>query len=94
MGSPPNPAYAKIILDGTSFIHGLNYAARFLTDYGWYGMMVVLAALPVVVAGRNRHYWRVLGIIFLTFSVYIIMIGGDVLKGLRFFVPLSPSTTY
>jgi arabinofuranosyltransferase len=86
----PNPAYAKIILDRTSIIQGLNYAGQFLTDYGWFGAMLILAALPMVVAGRNRRYWRVLGIIFLAFSIYIILIGGDVLKGLRFFVPLLP----
>ena len=86
----PNPAYAKIFLDPTSLILGLNYAWQFLTDYGWFGILLIIAALPILVSNHNRYAWRILGILFTVFSIYIILIGGDVLKGLRFFVPLFP----
>jgi arabinofuranosyltransferase len=86
----PNPAYAKVFLDQTSLRLGLNYAGQLLTDYGWFGLILIIAAIPVFAKHRNQYSYRVLGILFIVFSLYIIFIGGDVLKGLRFFVPLFP----
>ena len=86
----PNPAYAKVFLDRTSLILGLNYAGQFLMDYGGFGILLIIAALPVFIKLRNQSNYRILGLIFIVFSIYIVLIGGDVLKGLRFFVPLLP----
>jgi arabinofuranosyltransferase len=86
----PNPAYAKVFFDSQSLVQGLDYTWAFLSAYGWFGGVVVLVALPVVIRSGNRIVWRFLAALLVVFTLYIIAIGGDVLKGLRFFVPLLP----
>jgi arabinofuranosyltransferase len=86
----PNPAYAKIFLDRVSLGYGLDYLWKFLSADAWYGIIFVIAILPIVVKGLFRHTWVYLWMVFAVYSLYIVIIGGDVLKGLRFFVPLFP----
>ena len=86
----PNPAYAKIFLDQTSLSYGMDYLWKFLSADAWYGIIFVIAILPAVVKGSFRNTWMFLGMLFLAYTLYIVMIGGDVLKGQRFFVPLLP----
>jgi arabinofuranosyltransferase len=86
----PNPAYSKLILDRQALVYGIDYVWRFLVEYGWFGVLLVLALLPVIVKNDSRRMWRYLGILFLAYVIYILFVGGDVLKGLRFFVPILP----
>jgi arabinofuranosyltransferase len=86
----PNPAYSKLILDRQALAYGMNYVWRFLVEYGWFGILLVLAILPVIIRNDSRKMWRYLGILFLAYVIYILFVGGDVLKGLRFFVPILP----
>jgi len=86
----PNPAYSKVSLDRQSFEYGLDYVWMFLRQYGWFGGSLAVALVPAVVRSPKRTIYRYLGLLFLLYSLYILIIGGDVLKGLRFFVPVLP----
>jgi len=86
----PNPVYSKIFLDRQSLQYGLDYLWQFLTEYGWFGGLLAVAAVPAVVPSPKRTVYRSLGVLFLVYSLYILAIGGDVLKGLRFFAPILP----
>jgi hypothetical protein len=89
----PNPAYAKVFLDEQSLRYGMQYTWDFLISYGWYGILIVIAALPAFAHYSQRTAWRYLVVLFGIFALYIIAIGGDVLKGLRFFVHVFPLLT-
>ncbi len=86
----PNPAYAKVFLDQQSLRFGVQYAWKFLASYGWFGGLIIIVALPTFIRHTRQAAWRYLAILFGIFTLYIIAVGGDVLKGLRFFVPLFP----
>ncbi|KPL07724.1 hypothetical protein AMJ86_03200 [bacterium SM23_57] len=86
----PNPAYAKVFLDRVSLTYGLDYLWKFVTADAWYGIILVIAIFPAVVKGSFRSTWMYLWILFVVYSLYLVIIGGDVLKGFRFFVPLLP----
>ena len=82
----PNSYYAKTggnLLGRIS--HGSDYLFRFMGHFGFWGAGLVLAWL----------FWRKLNqscrtvLLFVTFYlIYIVIVGGDVLKVHRFFIPL------
>lgn len=83
----PNPFYAKTGLAWEYVQSGLEYAWQFLQRYTVYGA----ALLSIVIAlwklpGRIKR----VAVVFLIYSGYIVVIGGDVLRPDRFFVPLLP----
>ena len=86
----PNPAYSKLILDWQALAYGIDYVWQFLAEYGWFGILLGVAILPMIVRNISRKIWQYCGILFLVYVIYILFVGGDVLKGLRFFVPILP----
>ncbi|MEW5701196.1 MAG: hypothetical protein AB1792_03095 [Candidatus Zixiibacteriota bacterium] len=81
----PNPFYAKTGLAWEYFQSGLAYAWAFLSQYGLWGVSLLLVvAASIILRGR----WRIVPLLWLVFAVYVVGVGGDVLRPNRFFVPL------
>ncbi|UCD64543.1 MAG: hypothetical protein JSW34_03655, partial [Candidatus Zixiibacteriota bacterium] len=81
----PNPFFAKTALSTDKLIDGLTYAGRFLAHYGFYGVFLLVPLLfyrKLSVAGRAIWLFTIL------YTVYIVLVGGDVLKVHRFFLPV------
>ncbi len=83
----PNPFYAKTSFDLQQAVNGLEYTGQFFWHYLGAGLFVV----PALLTFRKSSSGQKLSMIFLlVYTLYIILIGGDVLKVHRFFVPLLP----
>ena len=81
----PNPFYAKTGLSFQQLAAGLEYASRFSQHYGLYGLGLVVTLLFLRRLSRPAKSILLFTILY---TVYIIVIGGDVLKVHRFFLPL------
>ncbi|MBU8934806.1 MAG: hypothetical protein KOO62_12520 [candidate division Zixibacteria bacterium] len=81
----PNSFYAKTGFSLEQLSSGLEYVGQFLWHYGFVGvpLVVMLARFQ-----RLSNAWRSLVLFTLLFSIYIALVGGDVLKVHRFFLPL------
>ncbi|MGB2979838.1 MAG: tetratricopeptide repeat protein, partial [Candidatus Zixiibacteriota bacterium] len=83
----PNPFYAKTGFSFEYLKSGLEYFWLFLTHYGLWGIVYVA---PVVFFKRlNQRGYLLMSIVYL-YTLYVIVIGGDVLKVHRFFMPVLP----
>jgi hypothetical protein len=83
----PNPFYAKTGFAWEYVQSGLEYAWLFLQHYMLYGVMLIPVAFALwKLPGRAKR----IPIVFVVYSLYIIVVGGDVLRPNRFFVPLIP----
>lgn len=83
----PNPFYAKTGFAWEYVQSGLEYAWLFLQHYMLYGFMLIPVGFALwQLPGRAKR----IPIVFLVYSLYIIVVGGDVLRPNRFFVPLIP----
>ncbi len=83
----PNPFYAKTGFAWEYVQSGLQYAWLFLQHYMLYGFMLIPVGFA---AWKLPGRWKAVPILFLVYSVYVIIVGGDVLRPNRFFVPLIP----
>ena len=83
----PNPFYAKVGLSWESIQDGIKYFWLFLRHYGFWG---ILYLIPVYLYKRSDNQLRLFALIIFVYTLYIIGVGGDVLKLHRFFVPLLP----
>ncbi|MCH7877819.1 MAG: hypothetical protein IH914_00700 [candidate division Zixibacteria bacterium] len=81
----PNPFYAKTVWDMEQLTSGLEYTWEFLKHYGMYGTLFVL---PALMYRKLPETTRALYLFAVLYTVYIILIGGDVLKVGRFFLPV------
>jgi arabinofuranosyltransferase len=81
----PNPFFAKTGLSMTYLRNGLEYAAEFFQHYGFVGLGVII---PLFYFRKLSFNARSLWLFLIGFSCYIILIGGDVLKVHRFFLPV------
>ena len=81
----PNPFYAKTGFSWEYVSSGLEYTWLYLQQYGWYGVVLIPTVLSVF-ALRGR--WRVVPLLWIAYTLYITLVGGDVLKVHRFFVPV------
>jgi hypothetical protein len=86
-GLLPNPFYAKTGLSWDYIASGIRYLWIFLRDYGLFG--IALIPLLLLIRGGDGKA-RALAWLWLVFAGYIVVIGGDVLRPNRFFVPLLP----
>lgn len=84
----PNPFYAKTGWDFEQLRSGLEYAARFFTHYPLYALALVM---PLVLLRRVPRPFIAVWLFAVLYTVYIVLIGGDVLKVHRFFIPLIPA---
>ena len=83
----PNPFYAKTGWSTEYFISGIQYVWLFLQHYGFYGILILL---PLVLYRQLPKQMRLLLLVIYGYFIYILLVGGDVLHGHRFFVPLLP----
>jgi arabinofuranosyltransferase len=81
----PNPFYAKTGFDLEQLSSGLEYAGRFMSHYGFYGFGLVL---PLLFIRRLSSKVKVIWLFTVLYMLYIVLVGGDVLKVHRFFIPL------
>jgi len=84
----PNPFYAKTSFDLEQLTNGLEYAGRFARHYAFYYVGLAALVVPVAFRGRVNSHLRALWLFVVFYFAYIILIGGDVLKVHRFFLPL------
>jgi len=81
----PNPFYAKTGWNIDQLVNGLEYARRFFSHYGFYGAGFILTLLfikKLPPAAKAVWWFAVL------YIAYIVLVGGDVLKVHRFFMPI------
>jgi tetratricopeptide (TPR) repeat protein len=83
----PNPFYAKTGLSTEYVQAGLAYFGAFLRHYGLMGLLYIP---PVLLWRRLRKEGKFLLILSCVYSLYVILVGGDVLRGHRFFLPVVP----
>ena len=81
----PNPFYAKTGFSVPQMSSGVEYAAEFLKDYGFWGFGLIV---PMLFAGKLRNNLKEVWLFAVMYTVYVVLIGGDVLKVHRFFLPL------
>ncbi|MBD3297798.1 MAG: hypothetical protein GF341_04005 [candidate division Zixibacteria bacterium] len=82
----PNPFYAKTGFSLEYLLSGLDYTWTYMFQFAGYGVVVLLViAGAFVLPGR----WRAIPLIWLAYAIYITVIGGDVLKVHRFYVPIT-----
>ena len=83
----PNSFYAKTSFDFSQILRGLDYTWQFLSDYPLLGI-----ALPVSIFFYRRYDLKMRSVTLFgaLFFGYVIVVGGDVLKVHRFFLPLIP----
>jgi arabinofuranosyltransferase len=86
-GLLPNPFYAKTSFQWEQVQNGLAYVGQYGFHYWGAGFFILPAIWGYWRAGRPM---RLLMLFVLVYFLYIIIIGGDVLKVHRFFVPIMP----
>ena len=85
----PNPFYAKTGLNLVQLKNGIEYSVTYLTDYAFYGAGFLI---PLLFYRRLSYSARVVWWTCVIFVLYIVVIGGDVLKVHRFFLPIFGTT--
>lgn len=85
----PNPFYAKTGFNLAHLLSGLEYTGTYLSDYAFYGAGLVI---PLLFYKRLSKSARVVWWMSVLFTLYIVLIGGDVLKVHRFFLPIFGTT--
>lgn len=81
----PNSFYAKTGFDVTQVWNGLEYAGTFFLHYGFFGIGFLV---PLILRRRCAARMTVLISLAAIYTLYIVLIGGDVLKVHRFFIPI------
>jgi len=83
----PNPFYAKTAFGTPQLLDGARYAGQFF----WHYLAAGVLALPAIfIVGRLTSPLKAAMGFVLLYTLYIVAVGGDVLKVDRFFVPLMP----
>lgn len=81
----PNPFYAKTGSSVEYLISGFEYVWLFMSQYGLYGGLLLI---PLFAAKYfSRPLQLILAVTFV-YTLYVLLIGGDVLHCFRFFVPV------
>jgi arabinofuranosyltransferase len=83
----PNPFYAKTGFSLEYLKTGMAYFWLFLKHYGLWG---VLYLMPILLYKHLETKGKLILWMVYIYTLYIIMIGGDVLKAHRFFLPVLP----
>ncbi len=81
----PNPFFAKTVWDWAQIVAGLEYWGEFQFHYGLFGMLLIL---PGFFYRKSPKIIKAFLLYSFLYMAYIILIGGDVLKVGRFFLPL------
>ncbi|MCK5572634.1 MAG: tetratricopeptide repeat protein [Bacteroidetes bacterium] len=85
----PNTYYAKAGLSQEYLTAGINYFVLFAKTYMLHGILIVV---PLAILLWRRRSPDIIYLILLCtgYTLYIIIVGGDVLHAFRFFVPILP----
>jgi tetratricopeptide (TPR) repeat protein len=83
----PNPFYAKTGLSIEYVKSGLAYFWLFLREYGLWGAVYLMPLAFYRKLGTKGTF--VLAVLYV-YTLYVILIGGDVLRANRFFLPIAP----
>ena len=81
----PNPFYAKTGVNLTQLANGWEYLSRFMQHYGFYGLPILL---PILFMKKMSRQMLSVWLFTFIYLVYILLVGGDVLKVHRFYIPL------
>jgi arabinofuranosyltransferase len=83
----PNPFYAKTDLAAARLVDGLEYTGLYMWHYLGAGVFII----PAILAARKNGRALIMPLAFIfLYIIYITLVGGDVLKVHRFFVPIMP----
>lgn len=85
----PNTFYAKTGSSWEYIKTGLDYYWSFSKDYALYGILIILSLTVLKIKLKFNQYIYLISL-FVSFSFYIILVGGDVLRPNRFFLPILP----
>ena len=85
----PNTYYAKVNYDYSTFESGLEYLLLFAQDYLLYGIIFILPLFLLAVK-ELRFETSLFYLIIFLYSLYVIIIGGDVLPLHRFWLIVLP----
>jgi len=83
----PNPFYAKTGFSLEYVKTGLAYFWLFLRHYGLWGLLYLI---PIAFFKDLEVKGKLVLLLVYIYTLYIIVIGGDVLKAHRFFLPVLP----
>ena len=83
----PNPFYAKTGLSFEYVKSGFEYFWQFSKHYGLWGFAYLL---PLLFYRSLDSKGRLVFLLLYAYTLYVIMVGGDVLKAHRFFLPILP----
>ena len=83
----PNPFYAKTSFNLGQFMNGLEYTGQFASDYPIYAAAFA-AALVMSFGRRLSGVGRTVMVFAGLYSLYVLLVGGDVLKVHRFHLPV------
>lgn len=85
----PNTAYAKTGFSEAYLAAGWTYFKNFSQAYMLYG---IVFALPLFLFKKKENFFEIslMYLLIIFYSIYIIVVGGDVLKQFRFFLPILP----
>jgi hypothetical protein len=83
----PNPFHAKTGFGLDYIASGFEYFWQFLSTLGIYGLVLLL---PLIMIPKLWPQNSLLYLFIGVYLVYVILIGGDVLKVYRFYVPILP----
>lgn len=86
----PNPFYAKTGLNAGHLQSGLQYVWEYLRDYVLFGVGLVV---PLLFLKKLSAGLRAILVFSAGYLIYVILVGGDVLKVHRFFVPVMGLTS-
>jgi hypothetical protein len=81
----PNPFYAKTGFNAEHLSSGLEYAGRYFSHYGFWGFSFIV---PLMFFKRLSREARTVLLFAIIWIIYVILVGGDVLKVHRFFIPI------
>lgn len=84
----PNPFYAKTSFSMAQLADGLEYILRYFDNFLFYYVGVAFLVLPVMFLRRLSRPAIAIVLVVWFYILYILLIGGDVLKVHRFFLPL------
>ncbi|MEO8447750.1 MAG: tetratricopeptide repeat protein [bacterium] len=85
----PNTFYAKTGSSSAYLTAGLEYFEKFFTSYMLYGVVLLL---PLYLLKKKENFFEIslFYLLIIPFMLYVIYVGGDVLKQNRFFLPVLP----
>lgn len=81
----PNPFFAKTGWHLDYLTNGLDYVGKFFADCGFYGLGLLV---PLLFWKRLSVSFRAVYLFVALYTAYVVLVGGDVLKVYRFFIPL------